>query len=805
MFTQPHFEHGTGYSLSTTFITLGMHGRAQYTENIVYARKDNLAKARRYICSSPARIRASSSIFLTMLMLILCGVGGIYFPTSAQTLTPERFATKQFATERFIIDSLRCAQKNYAIERQRIRILEDPTLQLSFRDAQALFGTNAAATLNSTKLPLRIGSAYWLCLDIENTMPANLDWMLYLGDSELRATGRNSFIDVYVVQNDRLRHYYPSGYHRPARERSIPTVFNAVELRLPAHTPTRLFIRLQRIYGFSVNPVLSLIPPIEFERARESARTQHLAISFLLLGTFVITIFFYGIYAFIMRDPTYHYFVGNVMGTLLLFAYLFGTLHHYCFPNFPTAENYCFFLALFLTSLEPLFVRKFLRMPTLSPRAGKFLLAAFVFQGGVSSLAFVVWLVWQDFPLVNNIVLLTTTAIAATQLTFSFVFLRSRTTLVRYIVAGNILLYGTSLVFLLVMWLPIVFHLPPPIDFSNAVYIACAGASGRIALFALGFGHRTKMLEEDRLKAQEDHIRQLQRNEELQRLQNQELETKVRERTAELENINEQLTEANGEIERQMIILEEQAGEIEVRNAEMHEINQALSAANEFKMKMLGIAAHDLKNPISNILLSTQILTRKVPSKALEEYTETIRESGEQMLSIIDDLLESAAIGLGKVELDLHSFDVVKTLENVCNHYGRVLETKQQHLSIAIPKTCIIQGDEGRIRQVADNLLSNASKYSPRGSTITIVLETLGEMVQIAVRDEGPGLTDHDKANLFGMFQRLSAQPTGGESSSGVGLASVKNIVELHGGTIDVQSNIGEGSTFIIRLPIIAG
>jgi signal transduction histidine kinase len=175
------------------------------------------------------------------------------------------------------------------------------------------------------------------------------------------------------------------------------------------------------------------------------------------------------------------------------------------------------------------------------------------------------------------------------------------------------------------------------------------------------------------------------------------------------------------------------------------------------------------------------------------------------MLSIIDDLLESAAIGLGKVELDLHSFDIVKVLENVCHHYGRVLEAKHQHLSIVTPTTCIIQGDEVRIRQVADNLLSNASKYSPHGSTITIILETIGEMVQIAVQDEGPGLTSDDKANLFGMFQRLSAQPTGGESSSGVGLASVKNIVELHGGTIDVLSSPGEGSTFIVRLPMIAG
>jgi signal transduction histidine kinase len=271
----------------------------------------------------------------------------------------------------------------------------------------------------------------------------------------------------------------------------------------------------------------------------------------------------------------------------------------------------------------------------------------------------------------------------------------------------------------------------------------------------------------------------------------------------QLRSANEQLTNANQEIHRQIELVEEQSRDIEIANSQMNEVNTKLVAANEFKVKMLSIAAHDLKNPISNILLSVQLLRRKSDGRSIPEYTESIKESGEQMLRIIDDLLDSAALDLGKTGIEFRSFDIVRTLRAAYSQYIRIFEAKAQHSTMTCPEECAFQGDEARIRQVIDNLLSNASKYSPIEGTITMSLENIGSIIRLSVSDTGPGLTEDDKTKLFGMFQRLSAQPTGGESSSGVGLASVKNIVELHGGTIEVQSELGKGSTFILTLPLV--
>ena len=127
---------------------------------------------------------------------------------------------------------------------------------------------------------------------------------------------------------------------------------------------------------------------------------------------------------------------------------------------------------------------------------------------------------------------------------------------------------------------------------------------------------------------------------------------------------------------------------------------------------------------------------------------------------------------------------------------------KQQTLDVSDVKPSVVVGDEERLWQVVDNLISNAIKYSPLGSTIIVRCHRNTSVARLSVQDFGPGLTDEDKAKLFGHFQRLSAQPTAGENSSGVGLSIVKKIVELHKGRIWVESEYGKGATFIVELPV---
>jgi signal transduction histidine kinase len=131
-------------------------------------------------------------------------------------------------------------------------------------------------------------------------------------------------------------------------------------------------------------------------------------------------------------------------------------------------------------------------------------------------------------------------------------------------------------------------------------------------------------------------------------------------------------------------------------------------------------------------------------------------------------------------------------------------EQKEQSITMQLPPECVIKGDEARLRQVIENLISNAIKFSPHGTKINVCLTASDEkgLVRFSVQDEGPGLTDDDKSKVFGHFQKLSARPTGDEHSSGIGLAIVKQIVELHGGHIAVESEVGKGATFVVELPM---
>jgi signal transduction histidine kinase len=129
-------------------------------------------------------------------------------------------------------------------------------------------------------------------------------------------------------------------------------------------------------------------------------------------------------------------------------------------------------------------------------------------------------------------------------------------------------------------------------------------------------------------------------------------------------------------------------------------------------------------------------------------------------------------------------------------------DRKDQKLKVSAPKPVTAVGDHDRLAEAVDNLVSNAIKYSPKGAEIEVKVAATKNSASIRITDQGPGLTREDMSRLFGRFQRLSAQPTAGESSTGLGLSIAKRIVELHGGTIEAASEGGgKGATFEILLP----
>lgn len=276
---------------------------------------------------------------------------------------------------------------------------------------------------------------------------------------------------------------------------------------------------------------------------------------------------------------------------------------------------------------------------------------------------------------------------------------------------------------------------------------------------------------------------------------------------------NGELLRANEEIKTQQEILEAQSQEIEITNTQLQETNEtllasnaALDEANIFKLNMLSIAAHDLKNPIHTIGNFAELL-KEEPLSAVSkvpEYAERISRICARMLALIHDLLDTAAHDLGKMTLQVQPVNLSDLAIAIADQYTSQAMEKKQQLLLESGKDCWVEGDVQRLYQVLENLLSNAVKYSPWGKRIwfTVSIHHEQNTVKLSVKDEGPGMTADDQEKAFVMFQRLSAETTGGESSTGVGLALVKQIVDLHNGEVRIVSTAGQGTEFIVELPL---
>jgi len=225
-----------------------------------------------------------------------------------------------------------------------------------------------------------------------------------------------------------------------------------------------------------------------------------------------------------------------------------------------------------------------------------------------------------------------------------------------------------------------------------------------------------------------------------------------------------------------------------------------LQRTNSFKNKILGIVAHDLRNPITSISGCAEILKTadSLPPED-QELINYIDQACHSMTTLVNDLLDVSMIESGHLDINLDDIDLYQVLKERVGFFS--LQADKKQITIALdghPTRARL--DKNRITQVVDNLVSNAIKYSKQGSQIALSLEK-GDKILIGVKDAGPGLSPEDRKKLFGEFQKLSAKPTAGEASVGLGLAIVKKIVSAHQGRIWADNNPHEGATFFVELP----
>jgi signal transduction histidine kinase len=239
--------------------------------------------------------------------------------------------------------------------------------------------------------------------------------------------------------------------------------------------------------------------------------------------------------------------------------------------------------------------------------------------------------------------------------------------------------------------------------------------------------------------------------------------------------------------------------------SEIHRLTvESLREANEFKSEILSIASHDLKNPLNSILgFSSMIKDDPKAEQTIRDMASFIHHGANGMLALIIKLLDSATAEQGQITLEKADVDLSLLITEVIKeNYRQTVEKDQSVIfNLKSDENYIVQCDRQRIHEVVDNLISNAIKYSQHGKTITVELAKKNCTISCSVKDEGPGIRQEEMGKLFGKFQRLSARPTAGESSTGLGLYIVKQTVELHGGHVFAESVLGMGSTFIFELP----
>jgi signal transduction histidine kinase len=223
------------------------------------------------------------------------------------------------------------------------------------------------------------------------------------------------------------------------------------------------------------------------------------------------------------------------------------------------------------------------------------------------------------------------------------------------------------------------------------------------------------------------------------------------------------------------------------------------------KQRLLCMAAHDLRNPLVSIRALTTLLRAETAgpvTSGQRELLDTINDASQSMLDLVNDMLDDSVVASGQMRLTPRPTSLAQLVAASVRLNEATAAQKGSQIVLQ-PGTlpAMLSLDEPKIRQVLNNLLSNAVKFSPPGSTITVATESTATECLVGVRDQGPGVREEERARLFRAFTRGSAQPTGGESSTGLGLAICHRIVRAHAGAISVHNLPEGGAEFRIALP----
>lgn len=253
--------------------------------------------------------------------------------------------------------------------------------------------------------------------------------------------------------------------------------------------------------------------------------------------------------------------------------------------------------------------------------------------------------------------------------------------------------------------------------------------------------------------------------------------------------------------------LQTQYEEINKQKEKIESINASLIELNEEKNDLIGIVAHDLKSPLNQIsgMLEIMKLTSKDQPVEQQAYTGKIEQSTNRLKRMVTKILDVSAIEAKTLVIHLEKIDITQLLDDIVSRFNELAAKKNisvlREFEKGIP---FINSDAGYVSEVLENLMSNAIKYSPLDKQVTVKLSSRNSFVRMEFIDQGQGISQKDMKYLFGKYRKLTARPTAGEDSTGLGLSIVKKYVLALHGRVWCESEEGKGSNFIVELPSLA-
>lgn len=280
--------------------------------------------------------------------------------------------------------------------------------------------------------------------------------------------------------------------------------------------------------------------------------------------------------------------------------------------------------------------------------------------------------------------------------------------------------------------------------------------------------------------------------------------------------IDIQAKEINAFSEDEISVLQTLADQIAVAidNARSFEISQQavmeMREADRLKSQFLANMSHELRTPLNSIIGFSRVILKGIDgpvTELMQQDLTAIYNSGQHLLGLINDILDSAKIEAGKMELAFDEVNIQDLTHSVLSTMSGLVKDKPIDLRQLIdPETPTVRADTIRVRQVMINLLSNAAKFTEEGAiTVEVgpyITDEGGKLVKVSVTDTGPGISPEDQEKLFQAFSQVDASPTRKSGGTGLGLSICKQLINMHGGEIWVESKEGEGSTFHFTLPL---